>query len=131
MTAEPPVLELRGISKAFGSVQALTDVDLEVKRGEVMALVGDNGAGKSTLIKCVAGIHAADEGEVFFEGEQVNISGPREAARLGIEVGGGNADLELVLQSLGEGFGDLHGVHLLPLSPGLLAAAVSNWSTRG
>ena len=61
MTAEPPVLELRGISKAFGSVQALTDVDLEVNRGEVMALVGDNGAGKSTLIKCVAGIHAADE----------------------------------------------------------------------
>ncbi len=86
MTAEPPVLELRGISKAFGSVQALTDVDLEVKRGEVMALVGDNGAGKSTLIKCVAGIHQADEGEIYFEGNQVHISGPKEAANLGIEV---------------------------------------------
>jgi D-xylose transport system ATP-binding protein len=86
VTAEPPVLELRGISKAFGSVQALTDVDLEVRRGEVMALVGDNGAGKSTLIKCVAGIHPADEGEVYFEGNQVHISGPREAAHLGIEV---------------------------------------------
>jgi len=86
VTAEPPVLELRGISKAFGSVQALTDVDLEVKRGEVMALVGDNGAGKSTLIKCVAGIHQADEGEIYFEGNQVHISGPKEAANLGIEV---------------------------------------------
>ena len=86
MTAEPPVLELRGISKSFGSVQALTDVDLEVRRGEVMALVGDNGAGKSTLIKCVAGIHAVDEGEIYFEGNHVHISGPKEAANLGIEV---------------------------------------------
>jgi D-xylose transport system ATP-binding protein len=86
LTAEPPVLELRGISKAFGSVQALTEVDLEVKRGEVMALVGDNGAGKSTLIKCVAGIHPADEGEIYFEGNRVHISGPKEAANLGIEV---------------------------------------------
>jgi D-xylose transport system ATP-binding protein len=86
VTAEPPVLELRGISKAFGSVQALTDVDLEVRRGEVMALVGDNGAGKSTLIKCVAGIHQADEGEIYFEGNQVHISGPKDAANLGIEV---------------------------------------------
>ena len=86
MTAEPPVLELRGISKAFGSVQALTDVDLEVRRGEVMALVGDNGAGKSTLIKSVAGIHAVDEGEIYFEGNRVHISGPKEAANFGIEV---------------------------------------------
>src|ERR1700730_13332743 len=83
---ETPLLQLRGISKAFGSVQALTDVDLEVRRGEVMALVGDNGAGKSTLIKCVAGIHPVDEGEIYFEGNQVHISGPREAANLGIEV---------------------------------------------
>jgi D-xylose transport system ATP-binding protein len=86
LTAELPVLELRGISKSFGSVQALTDVDLEVRRGEVMALVGDNGAGKSTLIKCVAGIHAVDEGEIYFEGNHVHISGPKEAANLGIEV---------------------------------------------
>jgi D-xylose transport system ATP-binding protein len=81
-----PTLELRGISKAFGSVQALTDVDFEVRPGEVMSLVGDNGAGKSTLIKCIAGIHAIDAGEVFFEGEPVHITGPKEAARLGIEV---------------------------------------------
>ena len=84
--SETPLLELRGISKSYGSVQALTDVDFEVRDGEVMALVGDNGAGKSTLIKCVAGIHAADEGEIFFDGEQVSISGPKDAARLGIEV---------------------------------------------
>jgi D-xylose transport system ATP-binding protein len=74
------------VSKSFGSVQALTDVDFEVRHGEVMALVGDNGAGKSTLIKCIAGIHPMDEGQMFFEGEPVSISGPKDAARLGIEV---------------------------------------------
>ena len=81
-----PLLELRGISKAFGSVQALSDVDFEVRRGEVMALVGDNGAGKSTLIKCVAGIHPTDEGEMRFDGEPITIHGPRDAAKLGIEI---------------------------------------------
>src|SRR5438309_5541439 len=86
MADETPIIELRNISKSFGSVQALTDVDLEVRRGEVVALVGDNGAGKSTLIKTVAGIHAADSGEIFFEGKPVHISGPKDAARLGIEV---------------------------------------------
>jgi D-xylose transport system ATP-binding protein len=84
--AETPTLELRGISKSFGSVQALTDVDFEVRSGEVMALVGDNGAGKSTLIKCVAGIYPVDSGEVLFEGEEVHIHGPKDAVRLGIEV---------------------------------------------
>jgi D-xylose transport system ATP-binding protein len=86
VSAETPVLELRDISKSFGSVQALKDVDLDVYAGEVLALVGDNGAGKSTLIKCVAGIHGIDEGEIFFEGTPVQISGPKDAARLGIEV---------------------------------------------
>ena len=81
-----PTLELRGISKSFGSVQALTDVDFEVRPGEVMALVGDNGAGKSTLIKCIAGIYTADSGEILFEGQHVSISGPKDSARLGIEV---------------------------------------------
>ena len=80
-----PTLELRGISKSFGSVQALFDVDFEVGDGEVMALVGDNGAGKSTLIKCVAGIHPPDSGEIYFDGELVHIHGPKDAARLGIE----------------------------------------------
>ena len=81
-----PLLELRGVSKAFGSVQALMDVDFEARAGEVMALVGDNGAGKSTLIKCVAGIHPMDEGEVYFDGERVTIHSPKEASKLGIEV---------------------------------------------
>jgi D-xylose transport system ATP-binding protein len=85
-TDQTPLLELRNVSKSFGSVQALTDVDLEVRRGEVMALVGDNGAGKSTLIKSIAGIHGVDHGQFIFEGHEVHISGPREAARLGIEV---------------------------------------------
>jgi D-xylose transport system ATP-binding protein len=84
--SDQPLLELRGVSKSFGSVQALTDVDLEVREGEVMALVGDNGAGKSTLIKCIAGIHPMDEGEMIFRGEPVSIHGPKDAARLGIEV---------------------------------------------
>ncbi len=84
--SDTPTLELRGVSKSFGSVQALTDVDFEVRPGEVMALVGDNGAGKSTLIKAIAGIHPVDEGEFYFEGEHVTIHGPKDAARLGIEV---------------------------------------------
>ena len=81
-----PILQLRGISKSFGSVQALSDVDFEVRNGEVMALVGDNGAGKSTLIKCVAGIHGFDSGEILFDGKPVSIHGPKDAAKLGIEV---------------------------------------------
>jgi D-xylose transport system ATP-binding protein len=81
-----PTLELKGISKSFGVVQALTDVDFEVRAGEVMALVGDNGAGKSTLIKSIAGIHAIDSGQIFFEGHEVHISGPKDAAKLGIEI---------------------------------------------
>jgi D-xylose transport system ATP-binding protein len=85
-TPEEPLLELRGVSKAFGAVQALYRVDFEVRRGEVMALVGDNGAGKSTLINSVVGIYPFDEGEVRYEGAPVNIHGPRDAARLGIEV---------------------------------------------
>src|SRR5437660_4008978 len=81
-----PLLQLRSITKSFGSVQALDDVDFEVRSGEVMALVGDNGAGKSTLIKCVAGIHPIDAGEIRFDGKPVNIHGPKDAAQLGIDV---------------------------------------------
>jgi D-xylose transport system ATP-binding protein len=83
---DTPLLELRNITKSFGSVQALDGVDFEVRRGEIMALVGDNGAGKSTLIKCVAGTHAFDSGQILFEGQEVHIHGPKDAARLGIEV---------------------------------------------
>ena len=81
-----PLLELRNISKSFGSVQALTDVDFDARNGEVMALVGDNGAGKSTLIKCIAGIHPTDSGTMTFAGEPVTVNNPKDAARLGIEV---------------------------------------------
>jgi D-xylose transport system ATP-binding protein len=80
------LLELRGVFKSFGSVQALTDVDLEVREGEVLGVIGDNGAGKSTLIKCIAGIHPMDEGELIYDGQHVTISSPKEAAKLGIEV---------------------------------------------
>jgi D-xylose transport system ATP-binding protein len=83
---DTPVLELRRVSKSFGAVQALYEVDFHVAAGEIMALVGDNGAGKSTLIKCVAGIYPIDSGDVLFDGEVVHIHGPKDAARLGIEV---------------------------------------------
>jgi D-xylose transport system ATP-binding protein len=86
VSAKPPALELRAVTKSFGSVQALESVDFEVRDGEVMALVGDNGAGKSTLIKSVAGIHPIDSGEVLFDGEPVTIHGPKDAVKLGIEV---------------------------------------------
>ncbi|HEY8029520.1 MAG TPA: ATP-binding cassette domain-containing protein [Gaiellaceae bacterium] len=83
---DTPLLELRNITKSFGSVQALTDVDFEVGAGEVMALVGDNGAGKSTLVKCIAGTHTPDSGQTFFDGREVHIHTPKDASRLGIEV---------------------------------------------
>src|ERR671927_665380 len=81
-----PTLELRGVNKSFGAIQVLHDVHLTAYRGQVTALVGDNGAGKSTLIKSIAGIHPIDSGEFLFEGRPVTISGPREAAALGIEI---------------------------------------------
>jgi D-xylose transport system ATP-binding protein len=84
--SDTPLLQLQSITKTFGSVQALSDVDFEVRAGEVMALVGDNGAGKTTLVKCVAGTHAADSGKILFEGQEVHIHGPKDAAKLGIEV---------------------------------------------
>jgi D-xylose transport system ATP-binding protein len=81
-----PILELRGLNKSFGPVHVLHDVDFTVRAGEVTALVGDNGAGKSTLVKCIAGIHPTDSGEVLFAGEPVHVHSPRDAAALGIEV---------------------------------------------
>ncbi|WP_447006483.1 ATP-binding cassette domain-containing protein [Saccharothrix isguenensis] len=81
-----PILELRGLNKSFGPVHVLHDIDFDVHPGQVTALVGDNGAGKSTLVKCIAGIHPTDSGQVLFNGEEVHIHGPRDAANLGIEV---------------------------------------------
>lgn len=80
-----PSLSLRGISKSFGAVRALTDVGFEVYPGEVVGLVGDNGAGKSTLIKVIAGVGPADTGEIFVDGQPVKIQSPQAANSLGIE----------------------------------------------
>jgi D-xylose transport system ATP-binding protein len=79
-----PVLAMHGISKWFGAVQALVDVDFEVHAGEVVAIVGDNGAGKSTLIKILAGVHPQDAGTITFDGEVVNIPSPAASRELGI-----------------------------------------------
>ncbi|NBM14656.1 ATP-binding cassette domain-containing protein [Streptomyces sp. GC420] len=79
-----PVLALSGISKRFGAVQALTDIELEVHAGEVVALVGDNGAGKSTLVKVIAGVGPADEGVIEWDGKPVQITRPHDAQELGV-----------------------------------------------
>jgi D-xylose transport system ATP-binding protein len=81
-----PILSLRGIEKSFGPVQVLKGVNFDAYPGQVTALVGDNGAGKSTLIKCIAGIYNIDNGDYFFEGNKVEVNGPREATDLGIEI---------------------------------------------
>ncbi|HKV02705.1 MAG TPA: ATP-binding cassette domain-containing protein [Ktedonobacteraceae bacterium] len=80
-----PRLRLHGISKSFGAVRALSNVDFEVYAGEVVGLVGDNGAGKSTLIKVISGVEPPDGGEIFVEGQKVSIPNPHAAAALGIE----------------------------------------------
>src|SRR3954452_6838802 len=79
-----PVLSLEGVSKSFGPVQALSEVNFEVHPGEVVALVGDNGAGKSTLVKTIAGIHEPDAGTITFEGRPVHITSPSAAVNMGI-----------------------------------------------
>ncbi|TGQ34701.1 MULTISPECIES: ATP-binding cassette domain-containing protein [unclassified Mesorhizobium] len=78
------VLSLRGISKHFGAVSALTDIDLDVHAGEVVALVGDNGAGKSTLVKILAGVHQPSSGTITFRGKPVTMPDPSAALTLGI-----------------------------------------------
>lgn len=80
-----PVLSLRAVSKNFGAVSALTDIELDVHAGEVVALVGDNGAGKSTLVKVMAGVHTADSGDYLFEGKPVQVTKPTDATDLGIQ----------------------------------------------
>jgi len=82
--ARTPMLTMRGINKSFGAVQALTDIDLDIYKGEVVALVGDNGAGKSTLIKILAGVHPADSGTIVCDNKTVSINNPAESNRLGI-----------------------------------------------
>jgi D-xylose transport system ATP-binding protein len=79
-----PLLQLRGIGKHFGPVQALSDINLDVPAGQVTALVGDNGAGKTTLIKCIAGIWEPNGGEMLWNGKPVHLHSPRDASALGI-----------------------------------------------
>lgn len=79
-----PLLTLRGVGKSFGAVRALSDIELDINSGEVVALLGDNGAGKSTLVKILAGVHPADAGAITFEGQEVTISSPTESRALGI-----------------------------------------------
>jgi simple sugar transport system ATP-binding protein len=81
---EPVLLEARGLTKYFGSVNALEGINLKVNAGEVTCVLGDNGAGKSTLIKILSGVHAADEGELLIDGQPVTFSGPRDARAQGI-----------------------------------------------
>ena len=78
------VLSMQGVSKRFGAVQALQDIDLDVRTGEVMALVGDNGAGKSTLVKVIAGVYTPDDGSMAFDDSPVRVTSPVESQRLGI-----------------------------------------------
>lgn len=79
-----PILRLRNISKKFGAVSALTDIDLDIHAGEVVALVGDNGAGKSTLIKILAGVHLPTSGTIEFDGREVSLDNPAIALHMGI-----------------------------------------------
>ncbi|MEE8600858.1 ATP-binding cassette domain-containing protein [Euzebya tangerina] len=81
---DQPILEIKGVSKFFGSVIALQDISMFVRPGEVTCLLGDNGAGKSTLIKTLSGVHAPSEGEYYFEGEPVELASPRDALSMGI-----------------------------------------------
>jgi D-xylose transport system ATP-binding protein len=84
-TNRSPILQLHAISKRFGAIQALSEVDFEVYPGEVVGLVGDNGAGKSTLVKVISGVYIPDSGQYIFEGKEVTVSSPKEATKLGVE----------------------------------------------
>jgi len=78
------IVEMKGVCKSFGGVQALKSVDLELRHGEIMGIVGDNGAGKSTLMKILSGAYQADEGEIYINGLKVHIHNPQNAFNLGI-----------------------------------------------
>jgi len=80
-----PLLEVKNIIKRFGGLTAVDNVDMQIYPGEVMGILGDNGAGKSTLIKVISGVHHAEEGQIFFEGQKIKISNPMEALKIGIE----------------------------------------------
>src|SRR5262245_50679064 len=85
VTAEAPLLELRGISKQYGHVQALDSVDFRIDRNEVVGLLGDNGAGKSTLVRIMSGVEFPDSGIVLRDGREVTIRSRKDSEKLGIE----------------------------------------------
>ncbi len=85
MTSNGPLLEMKGIQKSFGHVQVLKDINLEINRGEIVALIGDNGAGKSTLIKLITGVHTPSAGEIYFKGKSIGARDARASRALGIE----------------------------------------------
>ena len=80
-----PLLRLEGVGKNYGAIRALSEVNLEIFAGEVVALVGDNGAGKSTLVKVISGVHPADAGALFFEDHPIHLHSPADATRIGVE----------------------------------------------
>ncbi len=81
-----PILEARGLSRSFGHVRALDEADFDINEGEVVALIGDNGAGKSTMVKALSGNLQLDEGEIRFEGNEIEMTNPQQVSELGIEV---------------------------------------------
>ena len=83
--AGDPVLSVIGATKRFAAILALNEVSIEVRRGEILALLGDNGAGKSTLIKCISGVHELDSGQIILDGAAATIETPADARDLGIE----------------------------------------------
>ena len=78
------VLSIRGMSKSFGRNKVLKHIDMDVPRGSIMGLMGENGAGKSTFIKVITGVHKAEEGEMFLNGQKVDFKGPKDAQEAGI-----------------------------------------------
>ena len=79
------IIKCEGLNKWYGSIQALKDVSIDIKKGESVGLVGDNGAGKSTFIKILSGVHQADSGNIYFDGNLVKINDAKDSMKLGIE----------------------------------------------
>jgi len=80
-----PLIEMKGIYKKYGNIEALKGIDFTINRNEIIGLIGDNGAGKSTLIKILSGIFPPDKGKIYKEGKEIKILSPRDAIKLGIE----------------------------------------------
>jgi len=86
VNSKTPVIQLKNVSKTFGEVRSLSEVNIEIYPGEIVGLLGDNGAGKSTLVKTIMGFHRPDEGgEIWFKGEKINDWNVAKARELGIE----------------------------------------------